>query len=76
MGIDKKDFILIPNSYKNVAESINIGVPMLEHAKNSQVTKAIVAAAHLIEGRELDTQTNIVSRVMSNLNVLSNLVRG
>jgi len=76
MGIDKKDFILIPNSYKNVAESINIGVPMLEHARNSQVTKAIVAATHLIEGRELDTQTNIVSRVMSNLNILSNLVRG
>jgi pilus assembly protein CpaE len=76
MGIDKKDFILIPNSYKNVAESINIGVPMLEHAKNSQVTKAIVAATHLIEGRELDTQTDIVSRVMSNLNVFSNLVKG
>jgi pilus assembly protein CpaE len=76
MGIDKKDFILIPNSYKSVAESINIGIPMLEHAQSSQVTKAIVAASHQIEGRELDTQTHIVSRVLSNFNVLSNLVKG
>jgi pilus assembly protein CpaE len=76
MGIDKKDFILIPNSYKSVAESINIGIPMLDHARNSPVTKAIVAASRQIEGRELDTRTDIVSRVRSNLNVLSNLVRG
>jgi pilus assembly protein CpaE len=76
MGIDKKDFILIPNSYKSVAESINIGIPMLEHSPNSQVTKAIIAASHQLEGRELDTQTGVVSRVLSNLNVLSNLVKG
>ena len=76
MGIDKKDFILIPNSYKSVAESINIGIPMLEHARNSQVTKAIVEASHQLEGREPGTRTDLVGRVMSNLNVLSNLVRG
>jgi pilus assembly protein CpaE len=76
MGIDKKDFILIPNSYKSVAESINIGIPMLEHSPNSQVTKAIIAASHQLEGRELDTHTGVVSRVLSNLNVLSNLVKG
>jgi pilus assembly protein CpaE len=76
LGIDKKDFILIPNSYKSVAESINIGQPMLNHAQNSQVTKAIVAAAHQLEGREPGAQTDIVSRVLSNINVLSNLVRG
>ena len=76
MGIDKKDFILIPNSYKSVAESINIGQPMLEHAKNSQVTKAIIAASYQLEGREPGRQTDIVSRVLSNLNILSNLVRG
>jgi len=76
MGIDKKDFILIPNSYKSVAESINIGIPMLEHARNSQVTKAIVEASQQLEGREPGTRTDLVGRVMSNLNVLSNLVRG
>jgi len=76
MGIDKKDFILIPNSYKSVAESINIGIPMLEHSPSSQVTKAIIAASHQLEGRELDTQTGVVSRVLSNFNVLSNLVKG
>jgi pilus assembly protein CpaE len=76
MGIDKKDFILIPNSYKSVAESINIGIPMLEHARNSLVTRAIVSASHQLEGREPDSQTDLVSRVLSNINVLSNLVRG
>jgi len=76
MGIDKKDFILIPNSYKSVAESINIGTPILEHSPNSQVTKAIIAASHQLEGRELGTQSGIVGRVLSNINVLSNLVKG
>lgn len=67
MGVDKNDFILVPNSYKSVAESINIGVPMLDHARGSRVTKAIAALSDQIAGRSTDTQRGVVGRVLSNL---------
>jgi pilus assembly protein CpaE len=34
--------ITIPNQFKVVSESINLGVPMYEHAKQSAVTRALV----------------------------------
>jgi pilus assembly protein CpaE len=67
MGVDKESFILVPNSYKSVAESINIGVPMLDHARNSSVTKAIMAARNQIEGRNAANDKSVVGRVLSNL---------
>lgn len=67
MGVDKDSFILVPNSYKSVAESINMGVPMLDHARNSSVTKAIMAARNQLEGRDDPNQKGVVGRVLSNL---------
>ena len=34
--------ITIPNQFKVVSESINLGVPMYEHAKQSAVTRALI----------------------------------
>ena len=39
----------LPNHYKLVAESINLGVPMLDHARNSELTRALVKLqSHLV----------------------------
>ena len=67
IGVNKEDFILIPNAYKSVAESINIGVPMYEHARGSAVTKAIIAANKRLEGQDLAAKRGVVGRVLSNL---------
>jgi pilus assembly protein CpaE len=32
----------VPNQYKTVSESINLGVPMYEHAPKSTVTRALI----------------------------------
>jgi pilus assembly protein CpaE len=67
-GIDKSRLILVPNSYQSVAESINVGVPMYDHAKNSRVTKALIEMnAKLGGGPDLTGQKNVVRRVLSNL---------
>ncbi len=41
----------IPSDFKTVAESINLGVPMYEHARGSGVTKALAGLATSLSGR-------------------------
>jgi pilus assembly protein CpaE len=39
----------LPNYFKLVAESINLGVPMLDHARNSELTRALIKLqSHLV----------------------------
>jgi pilus assembly protein CpaE len=66
-GIDAKQFITVPNSYQSVAESINVGVPMFDHAKNSRVTRALMAMNAKLSGSESKHNPNVVRRVLANL---------
>jgi pilus assembly protein CpaE len=43
----------IPSDFKTVAESINVGVPMYEHARGSTVTKALVSLGVTLGGRSM-----------------------
>jgi len=67
VGVEKNDLILIPSAYKAVAESINIGVPMLEHARSSNVTKAILDMSKQLQGMRSPEQRSVMSRMLSNL---------
>lgn len=67
IGVEKNDFILIPSAYKSVAESINIGVPMLEHARGSIVTKAIMDMSKQLQGMRSTEQRSVMGRMLSNL---------
>jgi hypothetical protein len=40
----------VPSDFKTVAESINLGVPIHQHAKGSSVTKALKALEQKIAG--------------------------
>ena len=66
-GIAAEQFITIPNSYQSVAESINVGVPMFDHAKNSRVTRALLAINEKLAGSESQHNPNVVRRVLTNL---------
>ncbi len=37
------EVVTVPNQYKTVSESINVGVPMYEHARQSTVTRSLIA---------------------------------
>jgi pilus assembly protein CpaE len=45
------EVVNIPSDFKMVAESINLGIPMYEHARGSAVTKALVALETKLGGK-------------------------
>lgn len=68
LGYDR-DLMLIPNQYRDVSESINVGVPMLDHQRGSTVTKALMQIeARLAGGPAGDSAPrNKLTRVFANL---------
>jgi pilus assembly protein CpaE len=50
LSMEKSEFVLVPNDYRDVAESMNIGVPMLDHSRNSAVTKALMKFGDRLTG--------------------------
>jgi pilus assembly protein CpaE len=66
-GIAAEQILTVPNSYQSVAESINVGVPMFDHAKNSRVTRALLAMNEKLAGSESTHNPNVVRRVLANL---------
>jgi pilus assembly protein CpaE len=49
LGVD--NITTMPNHFKTVAESINLGVPMYDHARQSPVTKALVELHESVVGQ-------------------------
>ena len=50
VGVDKQDLVLVPNDYRDVAQSMNIGIPMLDHSRSSVVTKALMKLESKLTG--------------------------
>ncbi|MDH3511325.1 MAG: AAA family ATPase [Gammaproteobacteria bacterium] len=67
LGIDKEKVLLVPNDYRDAAESVNMGIPMLEHARNSAVTTGLIKLANRISGRESTGKTGLFSKAVSTM---------
>ena len=67
LGVEKDTVVLVPNHYRDVAESVNMGIPMLEHARNSSVTAGIIELANRICGRESTGKTGLFSKAVSTM---------
>lgn len=50
MGVDKQELVHVPNDYRDVAQSVNIGVPMLDHSRSSAVTKSLMKLESRLTG--------------------------
>jgi pilus assembly protein CpaE len=61
------DVVTVPSQFKVVAESINLGVPMHEHAKGSPVTKALLALEKRLAGTERSSEGGLLSRTFVGL---------
>jgi pilus assembly protein CpaE len=58
----------IPSDFKTVAESINLGVPMYEHARSSGVTKALLSLATNLGGpEEALTSGGLLGKTLRNI---------
>lgn len=67
LGVEKDDVMLVPNHYRDVVESVNMGIPMLEHARNSSVTTGLMNLASRISGRESTGKTGLFSKAVSTM---------
>jgi pilus assembly protein CpaE len=65
LNVDRSDVMVVPNHYRSVAESINVGIPMSDYAKSSSVTKSIVALEAMLGGQtSQDESAGIFSRTL------------
>jgi pilus assembly protein CpaE len=69
LACEDRELMLVPNQYRDVSESINVGVPMLDHRRSSPVTKALMQIeARLVGGGNGDAvPRGALSRVFANL---------
>ena len=61
------EVINIPGDFKTVAESINLGVPIYEHARGSVVTKSLTNLATKLGGRAVATGGSRLGKAFSSL---------
>jgi pilus assembly protein CpaE len=59
--------VAVPSDFKTVAESINLGTPIYEHARNCSVTKALVALQTKLGGVAGKSSTGLLGKALSNL---------
>ena len=67
LGVEKDKVMLVSNHYRDVAESVNMGIPMLDHARNSVVTTGLIELANRISGRESTGKTGLFSKAVSTM---------
>jgi pilus assembly protein CpaE len=58
--------VSVPSDFKTVAESINLGTPMYEHARSSAVTKALTNVAKTLGGRDELKESGGLGKAISN----------
>lgn len=57
----------VPSDFQTVAESINLGIPIHEHARGSSVTKSLLALETLLGGKSAKPSTGFLSKAFSNI---------
>jgi len=69
LGFENRELMLVPNQYRDVAESINVGVPMLDQHRGSAVTKALLQIEARLGGggRAAGAQHNAITRAFASL---------
>jgi pilus assembly protein CpaE len=53
----------LPNDYQNVAQSTNVGQPLLEFAANAEITRGLISLAELLTGRQRRPAKSLIQRL-------------
>lgn len=59
------EVVTLPSDFKTVAESINLGVPIYEHARGSAVTKGLVNLCTTLGGRPAQASGGLFGKAFS-----------
>jgi pilus assembly protein CpaE len=66
-ALDDDDPVLIPNQYKVVSQSIDVGVSVLEHAPGSAVAKALLGLEARVMGRRVPESRGFLAKTVFRL---------
>lgn len=59
--------ILVPNDFKHVTESVNLGIPLYQHARKAPISKALVALAEKLSGKSATPKKGFLGRAFATL---------
>jgi hypothetical protein len=63
----------VPNQFKEVSESINLGIPMYEYARQSATTRALISLQSRLFGHASEDDTVAASGRFSSMLRISSL---
>jgi pilus assembly protein CpaE len=66
-AVGAHELVRIPNQYQAVAESIEMGVPLHDHAPNAPVTRSIMELELQLGGRRPKRHKNLLSRTFATI---------
>ncbi len=66
-ALDDEDLVLIPNQYKLVAESLDMGEPVVEQAPTSAVSKALVGLQGRVLGQQPQENRSFLAKTVMRL---------
>jgi pilus assembly protein CpaE len=66
-ALPETEISLVPSDFKTVAESINLGQPMHEHARGSAVTKALLALETKIGGEAAEISKSFIGKAVASI---------
>ena len=66
-ALPDSEIVIVPNQYKEVSESINLGIPMYEHARHSAVSRALIELQSRLFGHASMAETAAASGRISSL---------
>ncbi|MET0660984.1 MAG: AAA family ATPase [Steroidobacteraceae bacterium] len=61
------DPVVIPNDFRTVSECVNSGMPLLDHARSSAITKAVMTLESRLGGTSAAATSGLLSRTFSSL---------
>ncbi len=64
-ALQEVEVVVVPSDFATVSESINLGVPIYEHARGSAVTKSLIALESKLGGTESDKDMGMLSKAWS-----------
>lgn len=66
-ALKKRFLICVPNDFKVVSESLNDGAPLLNIARRSPISKAIVDMCEVVRGNKDDGEHTVLGRLFAKL---------
>lgn len=66
-ALKQRSLVCIPNDFKNVTDSLNDGIPLLDIAKRAPITKAVMDLCEVVQGTQQIEDGSVLGRLFAKL---------